>query len=109
MPSKEGEDKKEEAEKEENVDKEAEKDKKEGKEEKSAEEKKVDADKADGEKSPTLEAGWSVTGAVGKAAGSFVVTQAVRHYGKVVVLLPNSMIFYNCIHIICFNYILVRT
>ena len=93
LPSKEGEDKKEEAEKEENVDKEAEKDKKVGKEEKSAEEKKVDADKADGEKSPTPEAGWTVTGAVGKAAGNFVVTQAVRHYGKVVVLLPTSMIF----------------
>merc|ERR1711962_428727 len=82
LPSKEGEDKKEEAEKEENVDKEAEKDKKVGKEEKSAEEKKVDADKANEEKSPTAEAGWSVTGAVGKAAGNFVVNQAVRHYGN---------------------------
>ena len=88
LPSKEGKDKKEEPDKEENVDKEAEKDKKGGKEE-----KKVDANKADGEKSPTAEAGWTVTGAVGKAAGSFVVTQAVRHYGKVVVLLPTSMIF----------------
>ena len=60
----------------------------------STEEKKVDADKKDGEKCPADEAGWSVRGAVGKAAGNFVVTQAVRHYGKVVVLLPNSMIFY---------------
>ena len=107
LPAKEGEDKKEEAEKEENVNKEAKKDKKEGKEEKSAEEKKVDADKADGEKSPTAEAGWGIAGAVPGAVRNFVVNQAVRHVGKVVVLLPDSMIFYY-IHIIYFNYILAR-
>ena len=72
-----------EAYKEENVDKEEEKNKKEGKEEMSTEEKKVDADKKDGEKCPADEAGWSVRGAVGKAAGNFIVNQAVRQVGQV--------------------------